>query len=101
MKRMQIVFTDEAWTVVETTLAQATENFDTGSISTSDVVNELVLHSRIDIKALQTRHTDLRRSLKAYASKEDIDIDQLIKTLTELKGKSGKKKSQESEAKNG
>lgn len=100
MKRMQIVFTDDAWSIVENAHKQATENFDSGSISTSDVVNELVLHSRIDIKALQTKHTDLRRSLKAYAAKEDIDIDQLIKSLTELKNKNGKRKPQESEAKN-
>jgi hypothetical protein len=61
MKRMQIVFTNEAWSVVETTLAKATENFDTGSISTSDAVNELILHARIDIKALQTKHIGRRR----------------------------------------
>lgn len=45
MKRMQIVFTDEARSVVETMHNQATENFDSGSISTSDVVNVLDLHN--------------------------------------------------------
>lgn len=101
MKRMQIIFTDESWAVVESTLAQATEHFDAGSISTSDVVNELVLHSRIDIKTLQMKHIDLRRSLKSFATQEDIDIDQVIKTLTELRGKNGKKKAQDGEVKNG
>lgn len=99
MKRMQIVFTDEAWGIIENTLTQATENFEAGSISTSDVVNELVLHSRIDIKALQMKHIDLRRSLKSFAAQEDIDIDQIMKVLNEIKGKNGKKKAQESEVK--
>lgn len=101
MKRMQIVFTDESWAIVESTITQATESFDLGSISTSDVVNELILHSRIDIKSLQMKHIDLRRSLKAYAAQDDIDIDQVIKSLTELRGKGGKKKAQDSEVKNG
>lgn len=100
MKRMQIVFTEESWAIVENTLTQATDNFDAGSISTSDVVNELVLHSRIDIKTLQMKHIDLRRSLKSFAAQDDIDIDQVIKTLTELRGKNGKKKSQDGEVKN-
>lgn len=76
MKRLQVVLV----------ATQASKDFDAGSISYSDVVNELVLNARVDIKILQAKHTDLRRSLKSFASKKDIDIDQIIKTLTELKG---------------
>ena len=101
MKRMQIVFSNESWAIVENAITQATENFNLGSISTSDVVNELILHSRIDIKSFQAKHIDLRRSLKAYAAQDDIDIDQVIKSLTDLRAKGGKKKTQDSEVKNG
>jgi hypothetical protein len=92
MKRIQVVFTDEAWTIIETVSKQASTDFDAGSISWSDVVNELVLTARVDIKTLQMKHIDLRRSLKSFASKKDIDIDLIIKTLTELKGKPAKRK---------
>ena len=102
MKRLQVAFTDDTWTMVEAFTTQANENFDVGSISYSDVINELVCNSKIDIKNLQSKHTDVRRSLKSFASQKDIDLDVIIKTLTELKGKPQKKKSnpQSQEVKN-
>ena len=55
----------------------------------------MILTAKVDVKALQLKHTDLRRSLKALAGKDDIDIESAIKSLMELKarGGSGKKKS--------
>jgi hypothetical protein len=88
-KRLQVILTDEAWSAVEALTQDANEKFDSGSINYSDVINEMVLSSKVDIKALQLKHTDLRRSLKALASKEDLDIELAIKSLMELKARGG------------
>lgn len=92
-KRLQLILTDESWAAVEALTNEASENFDVGTITYSDVVNEMILSSRVDVKALQLKHTDIRRSLRSMASKEAVDIDSVIKSLMELKTKSGRKKS--------
>lgn len=92
-RKLQVLLTDEAWGVVETITEEANENFDVGSINYSDILNEMIMTSKVDIKSLQLKHTDLRRSLRVMASKENVDIDSIIKSLTELKAKSVKRKS--------
>ena len=92
-KRLQVILSDEAWNAVEAVCNQASENFETGTINYSDVINEMILCSKVDIKALQQKHTNIRRSLKVLASKSDIDLDSAIKTLMELKARqNGKRK---------
>jgi hypothetical protein len=96
-KRLQVVFTEEAWAAVEALTTQANENFEAGSINYSDVINEMIVSARVDIKALQLKHTDLRRSLRSMASKGDLDLDTVIKSLMELKSRSGKRKNNQTE----
>ncbi len=91
-KRLQVVLTEEAWKQIESITSEANHNFEMGSINCSDVINEMVLNSRVDIKTLQMKHADIRRSLLVLAAKDDIDLDTVIKTLSELKAKGGKKK---------
>lgn len=91
-KRLQIILTDEAWATVEGLTNEANQNFDVGHINYSDVINEMALTARVDVKALQTKHTDPRRALRLMASKEIVDIDSVIKSLMELKTKAGKRK---------
>jgi hypothetical protein len=90
-KRLQLFLSDEAWTAVENLTTEANTNFDVGNISYSDAINEMITSARVDVKALQLKHTDIRRSLRVMASKENIDIDSIIKSLTELKSKSSKR----------
>ena len=96
-KRLQVILNDEAWAVVETITNEANNNFETGTINYSDVINEMILSSKVDLKALQLKHTDLRRSLRVMASKDEIDLDSIIKALTELRSKSNGRKVQKGE----
>src|ERR1039458_6750366 len=91
-RKIQVLLSEEAWNLVESITKEASENFDVGTINYSDVINEMVIGSKLDIKALQLKHTDLRRSLRVMASKETVDIDAIIKSLNELKAKSLKRK---------
>ena len=93
-KRLQIILTDEAWNAVDALTNDASQNFEAGSINYSDAINEMILTARVDVKALQLKHTDVRRSLRAMASKETVDIDAVIKSLMELKSRSTKRKAQ-------
>lgn len=92
MKRLQVILTPEAWEAVEAICIEANQNFEGGTINYSDAINELVLSGKVDIKALQLKHTDLRRALKAMANKEELDLESVLKALTELKGRVTKKR---------
>lgn len=90
-KRLQIVMNDESFAALEELTKEANEGFKSGSINMSDVVNEVLLSAKIDVRALQAKHTNIRRSLKLMASQKDIDIDQAIKSLMDLKSVSQKR----------
>lgn len=90
-KRVQVALPEEVCDAVEALVKEANQNFESGSISFSDVITEMVLTSKVDIKSLQAKHTDLRRTLRIMSAKEDLDIDGAIKHLTELKAKAGKR----------
>ena len=90
-KRLQIILNDAAWAAVESLSNEANSDFDGGHINYSALINEMILSSKVDIKTLQLKHTDLRKSLRALASKGDIDLDTVLKTLSELKSTTKKK----------
>lgn len=91
MRKVQISLTEESWNLLEAITKEANEDFELGSISYSDVMSEAILQSRIDLKALQAKHANVRKSLRLLASKKDIDIDTAIKNLMELKQRNTKK----------
>lgn len=93
-KRLQIILCDEAWGAVDNLSNEANSEFDGGHINYSDLINEMILCSKVDIKALQLKHTDIRKSLRALASKGDIDLDSVLKTLNELKTSQKKRSKQ-------
>ncbi len=90
-KKLQVGLTDEARAIVEAVAKEANEDFKNGSISLSDVVNEMILTAKVEIRALQAKHTNVRKSLRSLAAEEHIDIDLAIKALTELKAKANKR----------
>lgn len=90
-KRTQIYLSEEAQKLVDDCLKEANENFRTGTITLSDLVSEMILNSKIDIKSLQLKRTDLRRSLRLMSDLPDLDLDTVMRTLSELKIKPTKK----------
>lgn len=90
-KRVQVFLNEDALVAVERLEKEANHEFDIGSISLSDAINEMILTSRVDIQTLQGKHTDLRKAVIAMADKPDVDIDFMIKNLQELKVRTSKK----------
>ncbi len=90
-KRLQVYLSDEAWTAFLGLSKDANQNFKVGFIGYSDLMDEIILTAKIDAKALQLKYTDVGKMLKAVASKDAIDVDALIKNLTDIKSKSGKR----------
>lgn len=90
-RKLQVILTEDSWAMLEAMEKKANEGFANGSINYSDVVNEMILTSKIDLKALQIKHINIRKSLRLMATQKDIDLDLAIRTLTELKAKGGKK----------
>lgn len=92
-KKIQIVLSDESWSALESLTNEANEGFVNGTINYSDVVNELIATGKIDIRGLQAKHTNIRKSLRLMASQKEIDIESAIKALMDLKSKGVKKTS--------
>lgn len=90
-KKIQIVLSDEAWTSLENLTKEANDGFLNGTINYSDVANELISTGKIDIRGLQAKHTNIRKSLRLMASQKEIDIESAIKALMDLKSKGVKK----------
>jgi hypothetical protein len=90
-KRLQIILNEDAWNAVDALMKEVNEDFNVGNVTYSDVINEMVINSKVDVKALQIKHTDLRRSLRVMASKEELDLDGVIKSLMELKARGGRR----------
>lgn len=87
-KRLQVILSDEAWVVVERLTTEANHNFETGNINYSDAINEMIIAAKVDIKALQMKHMDIRKSLRVFAAKENVDLGELIKAFSEMKARS-------------
>jgi hypothetical protein len=90
-RKIQVVLSEEAWKLLESTTKESNSGFKNGSITYSDVVNEFLASGKIDIRMLQAKHTNLRKSLRLMASQKEIDIDAAIRSLQELKAKTGKR----------
>lgn len=90
-RKIQIVLSEDAWELLEATTKESNNGFKNGLITYSDVVNEFLVSGKIDIRLLQAKHTNLRKSLRLMASQKEIDIDAAIKALQELKTKTAKK----------
>ena len=84
-RKLQVVLTEESWATLDALVNEANHEFRSGSINMSDVVNEVLLTAKLDVRALQAKHTNIRRSLRQMASLKDIDIDLAIKNLMDLK----------------
>ena len=91
MSKFQVNLCEESRKHLETVTADANFEFKLGTVTLSDVVCEMILQSRIDVRALQTKHTNVRKSLRLLAARKDIDLDSAIEQLLEMKGKSQKK----------
>lgn len=90
-RKLQIVLTDETWSILENSSKEANQDFKNGFITMSDVVNEMILNSKIDIRNLQVKHTNVKKSLRHLSMQKDIDLDLAIKSLMELKNSQPKK----------
>ncbi len=90
-KRIQVVLSQKALDELDKVLTAASTDFNTGTITLSDVVSEMVLSSNIDIKDLRIKHTNIRKYLKNLAQDENTDLDSALKTLLELKSQLSKK----------
>lgn len=90
-KRLQVIFSDETWSMITALTNEVNRDFNVGTITYSDVVNEMILSSKVDLKTLQAKHTDIKRSLRHIASQGDVDLDGAIKALMDLKAKLNKR----------
>lgn len=91
-KRLQVVVSQDAWDAVEALCKEANLGFEAGNVTVSDAVNEMILSAKVDVRALQSKRTDLRRALRAMASKEELDLESVIRSLSELRGRAPKRK---------
>lgn len=90
-RKLQVVLNDESWAILDSLTKESNDGFVNGSITISDVVNELVLTTKLDLKTLQAKHINIRKSLRLMATQKEIDLDSAIKALMDLKSKGVRK----------
>lgn len=90
-KKLQVILSDDSWAALEALTNEANDGFVNGSITYSDIVNEIVMTAKLDIRGLQAKHTNIRKSLRLMAAQKEIDIDSAIRALMDLKSKGAKK----------
>jgi hypothetical protein len=90
-RKLQVILNDDSWTALEGFTKEANDSFINGSITFSDVVNEIILTAKLDIRGLQAKHTNIRKSLRLMAAQKEIDIDSAIRALMDLKAKGAKR----------
>lgn len=90
-KKLQVILSDESWTTLENLTKESNDGFVNGSITFSDVINEVLQTAKLDIRGLQAKHTNIRKSLRIMAAQREIDIDSAIRALMDLKSKGAKK----------
>jgi hypothetical protein len=90
-RKLQVILSDDSWTTLENLTKESNEGFLNGNITFSDVVNEIILGAKIDVRSLQAKHTNIRKSLRLMAAQKEIDIDSAIRALMDLKTKGAKR----------
>jgi hypothetical protein len=90
-KKLQVAVSDEAWNVLANIEKEANEGFVNGTITISDIVDEMILSAKIDVRGLQAKHTNIRKSLRWLAAQKDMDVELAIKNLMELRSKAAKR----------
>lgn len=90
-RKLQVALNDDSWSILEAMTNEANDGFKNGSITYSDVMNEIVTTAKLDIRLLQAKHTNIRKSLRLMASQKEIDIDSAIRALMDLKSKGAKR----------
>lgn len=90
-RKLQVVLNEEAWNLLDEMTKQANDNFKNGHVTSADIINEIVCNAKIDIRLLQAKCTNLRKSLRILASQKELDIDAAIKNLMEIKARTTKK----------
>jgi hypothetical protein len=90
-RKLQVALNEDSWATLEAMTKEANYGFKSGCITLSDVVNEILLTAKVEIRALQAKHTNIRKSLRLMASEKEIDIDSAIRNLMELKAKGAKR----------
>jgi hypothetical protein len=51
-RKLQVVLNDETWTAIEGLTKEANDGFINGTITYSDIVNEILLTAKLDIRGL-------------------------------------------------
>ncbi len=92
-KRLQVILSDSAFEQVEKTYKASVEGHPTVKLNYSDVVEMMILNSKVHVADIRLKHTDLRKTLMDLAKRKDLSVEEIISSMAELKGVLGKKES--------
>ena len=90
-RKFKGTLTDEAWGLLNTYAKQANDGFIHGWITLSDVLNEIILSTRVEIPLLRMKHLNIRKSLRVMARDKEMDLDLALKSLSEMKSNAPKR----------
>ncbi len=92
-KRLQVILSDSAFEQVEKTYKASVDGHPTVKLNYSDVIEMMILNSKVHVADIRLKHTDLRKTLMDLAKRKDLSVEEIISSMAELKGVLGKKES--------
>ncbi len=92
-KRLQVILSDSAFEQVDKTYKSAIEGHPTVKLNYSDVIELMILNSKVHVADIRLKHTDLRKTLMDLAKRKNLSVEEIISSMSELKGVLGKKES--------
>lgn len=85
-KRLQIVIGEDAFERVDQVYKKATEGQPTVKLNYSNVIEEMILNSKVSISDIRSKHTDLRKTLLDLAKRKDISVEDVVSQIADIKG---------------
>jgi hypothetical protein len=86
-----IKISEEAFGLVSKTVEEINGVFGK-LVNSSVVIDEMILNSKIDVKAMQIKHIDLHQLLRSLSSRKDLEVEDVARAIAEYRTKGGKKR---------
>lgn len=84
-KRLQIILNENTFSLIESTHKQICDGHPQVKLNFSDLINEMISCSKININDIRSKHTDIRRTLIELAKQKDLKVEEVIQQLAQLK----------------
>ncbi len=86
-KKLQVNLSDKAFQSLQDIVERANDGFEYGKIKYSDVINEIIVNTKVNIEDLRSRNTNIKIALRIMLKQKNMDIKAVSEKIETLKNK--------------